>query len=233
MNNITFSWDDGSIYDLKIAELMAKYNFSSIFFIPTTNWEQPYVKESSIKELFDMGMEIGGHTTSHNYLTTIKKENIEREIKDNKLYLENIIQKEVDFFCYPGGFYNDYIENITKKYFKRARSAKTMRFNKQTDFTVDTSFHFYDRKIESIILNTFRNDKKEFLTIAKALKFNTFEYYKKIILNLEDNNTEYNIHIWGHGWEIENNNLWNELEDFFKFIKDHNINVISNKEMYL
>ena len=112
MIKITFSWDDGSIYDIKLANLMAKHDIKAMFFIPNTNWEQPYIKKAEIKELFDLGMEIGGHTVSHRYLTTIQKGKIENEIKDNQLYLGDIIGRKPDIFCYPGGFYNEYIEKI-------------------------------------------------------------------------------------------------------------------------
>jgi len=232
MINISFSWDDGSIYDLKLANLMAKYDTKAMFFIPTTNWEQPYIKQNEIKEIFNMGMEIGGHTHSHRYLTTIKKEKIESEIRDNKHYLEDIIGNEIEIFCYPGGLYDDYVENVVKKYYKRARSAKTMRFNIQNDFTVDTTFHFYDRGVKSILKNSFQNDKKEFLNILKSFRFDTFEYYKNILLAL-NKNKDYNIHIWGHGWEIEKYNLWKKLENFIKFLKDNNFKIVSNKKMYL
>ncbi len=44
MINISFSWDDGSIYDIKLASLMAKYDIKAMFYIPNTNCEQPFIK---------------------------------------------------------------------------------------------------------------------------------------------------------------------------------------------
>lgn len=233
MIQVSFSWDDGTIYDLRLAKLFEKYDMNAMFFIPTTNWEQSYILKEMIKELYDMGMEIGGHTTSHKYLTTIPSQNIENEIKDNKFYLENIIQDKVDIFCYPGGFYDANIENIVKKYFKRARSAKTMRFHSQDSFTVDTSFHFYDRGIKSLLKNCFQNDLGMFPTVMSSLSSNTFITYRRIMQKLLLQDEIFNIHIWGHGWEIEQYNLWNELENLLKFIKNcPTIQIISNKAMY-
>lgn len=28
------------------------------------------------------------------------------------------------------------------------------------------------------------------------------------------------VHIWGHSWEIEKNNLWSQLDDFLKFVSE-------------
>jgi len=35
---ITFSFDDGTEYDRKIIELLKKYNFYTIFYIPISSW---------------------------------------------------------------------------------------------------------------------------------------------------------------------------------------------------
>ena len=56
MINISFSWDDGSIYDIKLANLMAKYSIKATFFVPNTNWEQPFIKKQEIIELHNIGM---------------------------------------------------------------------------------------------------------------------------------------------------------------------------------
>jgi len=48
-----------------------------------------------------------------------------------------------------------------------------------------------------------------------------YDYYgliKEIIKGLSDTPDFYNIIVWGHSWEIEENSLWGELEDLFQFI---------------
>ena len=50
-----------------------------------------------------------------------------------------------------------------------------------------------------------------------------------------DKDKNYNIHIWGHGWEIEKYNLWQKLEEFLKFLVSHHDDfaIVSTSEMYL
>jgi peptidoglycan/xylan/chitin deacetylase (PgdA/CDA1 family) len=225
MVNISFSWDDGSKYDLIIAELFQKYGYRAMFYIPTKNYEHPYISREVIKEIYDMKMEIGGHTSSHYYLNSIINNNVENEIKDNKFYLEDITQNKIEFFCYPGGFYNKYIEEVVKKHFKRARSAKTMRFNVQDTFTFDTSFHFFDRGIRSVLKNVIVNDKSKLFSCLAAINYNFFEFYKKLLISLNNESKIYSVHIWGHGWEIEEFKLWRQLEDFLFFINQNNLKI--------
>lgn len=231
---ISFSWDDGSIYDLKLAELMNKYDIKATFFVPAKNTEQPYLSKKGILELYKNNIDIGGHTYNHVYLTKIPFEQVENEIKNGKNYIEDIIQKEIDFFCYPGGFYDEKISTVTQKYFKKARTADTMRFTPQVNqFNVHTAFHFYNRGIKSILKNTFRNDKVLLPSILGCLSLNTFKSYKNILEKLSTKDENYNIHIWGHGWEIEQFGLWYELEEFLKYIQSTNFKIQSMKEIYL
>jgi len=233
MIKFSFSWDDGSIYDLKLAELMNKYAVKATFFIPAKNLEQPYISKHDILELSN-SMDIGGHTYNHVYLTQIPFNQVENEIKNGKNYIEDIIQKEMDFFCYPGGFYNNEISAITQKYFKKSRTADTMRFTPQLNqFNVDTAFHFYNRGIKSILKNTFRNDKILIPSIFDCLSLNTFKSYKNILEKLSKKDENLNIHIWGHGWEIEQFDLWHELEEFLKYIQSNNFQIETMNEMYL
>lgn len=234
MVNISFSWDDGSIYDLKLAELMNKYDIQAMFFIPAKNVEQPYLSKYEILELYNNNMDIGGHTYNHVYLTQLPFEQVENEIQNGKNYIEDIIQQEMDFFCYPGGFYDEKISTITQKHFKKARTADTMRFTPQANqFNVDTAFHFYDRGVKSILKNNFKNDKVLVPLILSSLSLNTFKSYKNILKNLSKKNKNFNINIWGHGWEIEQFGLWHELEEFLKYIQSNNFKIQSMKEMYL
>mgnify|MGYP006086347783 FL=1 len=43
-------------------------------------------------------------------------------------------------------------------------------------------------------------------------------------MDLHERESVYNINIWGHGWEIQNENLWSELNDFMKFTTSNSFN---------
>jgi len=214
MVNINFSWDDGSIQDIRIAEMFNKYSIKSMFYIPSTNHERKFIGKNQINIINELGMLIGGHTKTHRYLNTIPKNEVHEEIVSNKIYLENTIAKKIDFFCYPGGKTNNYIEQIVKNNFKKARTAKTLCFNEKNEkFNINPTFHFYDRGKKSILKNVIQNNI-EFLPLC-------LKYIEK---DLHERESVYNINIWGHGWEIQNENLWVELNDFIKFTTSNSFN---------
>ncbi len=60
----------------------------------------------SIHKLKGKGIEFGSHSKTHPFLSTLPQEEIYREIRDSKAYLEEELQLPVEFFCYPFGDYD-------------------------------------------------------------------------------------------------------------------------------
>lgn len=218
---IAFSWDDGALEDIRLFELHRKYNIPSIFFVPTKNIEgREVLTKDIILHNADELISFGSHTQSHIYLTKIPMERIESEITDNKKYLEDILQREIEHFCYPGGAYNDQIIKIVHKYFKTSRTADTMYFKKPEKSMLKPSFHFYPRGIKSIIGNGIRNGS--YTEVGRAMKHCKWNYFNvmKNIIEMESHMFDRYVVVWGHSWEIEAKNLWKELDSLFSFIRN-------------
>ena len=77
-----------------------------------------YMNKKEIKYLQSLGMIIGSHTESHTLLTRLSYREQLKELKNSKIFLEKIINKNIDTFCYPYGgktSYNDDTLKILKK----------------------------------------------------------------------------------------------------------------------
>ena len=55
----TSSWDDGSVYDIKLSELLLKYNQKATFFIPLANIKKREVINA--KQIFKNQFDIENH----------------------------------------------------------------------------------------------------------------------------------------------------------------------------
>jgi peptidoglycan-N-acetylglucosamine deacetylase len=210
MNLIT-SWDDGHPLDLKLAEILKKYDIQSIFYLPIKNIEgRPVMKKKEILFLSKM-FSIGGHTYSHVELTKVSTEVAVKEIVDGKKALEDIIQQEVNHFCFPRGEYNDSVVQIVKDTgFISARSARQINFNRADSgkFVKHPSLHFYPQPIIADISHCIR--KKDLNSLIKrliSLNYEHIDLYKKTYLF-----TGNIFHMFGHSWEIEKYGLWSKLE---------------------
>lgn len=229
MIQISFSWDDGSPLDKKLFDLHEKYQFPAVFFVPNKNCEGlETLSETDIKAMSESKIvSFGGHTKNHVYLTKIPLGNVFNEVVDNKKYLEAITQKKVDYFCFPGGKFNRNIFNQICSEFKFFRTAGTMSSNFSKVIRTPT-FHFYPRGKKSLLLNGLRNrDRILFDCLKNFDEKDYFELIKKIIDSASESKYLYQIHIWGHSWEIEQLGLWKKLEDLFLFLKsNHSENIV-------
>ena len=108
MGNIYFtcSFDDGHITDMRLAELLGKYNLKGTFYMQKAcNIFSSSLTESQIRELSG-SIEVGGHTMSHQVLTHISYDKAQLEISNCKKWLEDVTGKAVSSFCPPVGRFN-------------------------------------------------------------------------------------------------------------------------------
>ena len=65
---ITTSWDDGSLSDMRLAELLIKYHIPATFYLPIDNIERRCLGRAEISSLA-RDFDIGCHTYHHTDLT--------------------------------------------------------------------------------------------------------------------------------------------------------------------
>ncbi len=224
---VTTSWDDGDASNLKLAELLNKYNLKATFYLAKDYLGQA---ENEIKEIAKT-QEIGAHTLTHPSLTEISLEEGKKEIKGSKDYLENLLGKEVKMFCYPRGFYNEKVKELVKQAgFLGARTVKVFNSQMPQDFfSWNPTIHLYPhpfRKRDAKTLHLSRHLLDPFcrnfsglvkwrLPLSAYLSWldlakTTFDYVYK-------NGGVW--HLWGHCFEIEKYNMWSDLENIFIYIK--------------
>ncbi|HRY62891.1 MAG TPA: polysaccharide deacetylase family protein, partial [Candidatus Paceibacterota bacterium] len=109
----TTSWDDGDILDLKLSRLLDHYGVKGTFYVPQKYRENP-LSEDNIREIA-LRHEIGAHTLTHPDLHILRNEEKKKEICGSKEWLEKVINKEVEMFCYPFGSYNKETADIVKE----------------------------------------------------------------------------------------------------------------------
>lgn len=194
---IETSWDDGCRYDLRIHQLLLEYKLPGVFYIPTITRE---LTDDQIKSIARTH-EIGGHTETHRVLRLIRPAEAKEEIEGCKDALEWLIGKDVTKFCAPKGKYNQEVIDMVK-----AAGFQEMR-------TVD------------VLCTQYPDDPYRRRTSAHVFRRREYQgaHWSKIAMGLFeqviDPGTPQNyFHLWGHGWEIDAENEWANLENFFKYM---------------
>lgn len=185
---LTFSYDDGQIFDRRLIRILKKYGLRGTFHLNSgTVGTDGYVTEEEIAELYE-GMELAGHTVSHPYLSQKSSAEIMAEIWEDKKALEQWNGKFVRGFSYPFGETSRQIMGALKNSgLEYARTAvSTHSFMWPDDFLMWNPTCHHNEVTEELI--------QHFLC--------PFEYEKNLL-----------FYIWGHSFEFDREQTWEKFEE--------------------
>lgn len=197
---IETSWDDGSSYDVRLAEILKKYvALKAVFYIIVGKvGEDGYLSWEQVKDLEKKGFEIGSHTMSHPHdLKTLYDEDLHYEVQNSKDILEAVLGHPVSKFCYPRGRFDERVQAkvIDAGYLSARGTGKPGILEVKDKYAIPGTIHIFQR--------------------AEYGNLNIVDFAKKTIDEAVAKGGY--INIWGHSKEINDNNLWRELEQVLSY----------------
>jgi peptidoglycan/xylan/chitin deacetylase (PgdA/CDA1 family) len=104
---VSLTFDDGDADNYSVRSVLAKNNLHATFYVVSgfTN-SNGYMTEDQLRDLYNDGNEIGGHTLNHRSLEGMRGAELKREVCQDR---SNLIAYgfEVTSFAYPYGHYDD------------------------------------------------------------------------------------------------------------------------------
>ena len=113
---IAITFDDGSESDLIAAapELKQRGFNATFYVVPAFLGKRGYLSEQQLRELSDLGFEIGSHSMSHSFLTDLDDDRLNIEIAGARDRLEQVIGRRVDHLACPGGRWNRRVSRVAE-----------------------------------------------------------------------------------------------------------------------
>jgi peptidoglycan/xylan/chitin deacetylase (PgdA/CDA1 family) len=105
---VCITFDDGCASDLHVAApLLGENNFNATFYVTVDHLgKEGYLTKTELRELSDLGFEIGSHSLTHRHLNDLGAPEIQKELAESKHALEEVTGKSVEHFSCPGGRVN-------------------------------------------------------------------------------------------------------------------------------
>ena len=192
---IELSFDDGDELDLKVIQLLEKYDLKGVFYIPNKSWGYENINVYK-------NHEVGGHTYNHPQdMKLLDDLGLYAETSAAKNVFEVFSGRQLTKFCFPRGRYDDrVIEAVKKAGFSEARTTKVLHtYSELADlrsFIKHTAVHMYPRK---------EYEGDDWLLIAK-------EFIKE--------GGDRVVRIWGHAEELNRYQEWDKFEQLLKEINE-------------
>ncbi len=198
---VTLSYDDDTIYDKKLVEIIDKYGLKCTFNLNSglfgTNARSMTLDEAVA--LFKGGKhEIAVHGVKHLSLAEFDKAIGLDDVLTDRKNLERIFGGVVDGMAYANGSYDDKVVDMLKNCgIKYSRTTvSTHKFDVPTDWLrLPATCHHIDDALPELT--------EEFL---KDFPPETHYVHKRPKL----------FYLWGHAYEFNDSNNWNVIEDFCK-----------------
>jgi peptidoglycan/xylan/chitin deacetylase (PgdA/CDA1 family) len=187
---IHLSFDDGHRLDLYLAEVLEAHGFRATFFLP----DRCDLHHGEVRELAHRGHQIGGHTVTHPVLRDLPFDLQYWEVQTNRDTLENILGTAVTDFAYPKGKYDTTtIEAVRRAGYLTARTTDVGFTGREVAdrLRLPTSVHIHPARREYA--------GEAWLAFAR-----------RTLAEARASDGVY--HLWGHSWEIDKYDLWDELE---------------------
>ncbi len=204
MKALTFSYDDGVTADKRLVEIFNKYGLKCTFNINTGmlsnffSWEKnnrvisTRMTFQECKETYK-GHEIACHTLTHPDLCKLPDEEVNCQVIGDKALIETLFSQKVNGMAYPYGTFDERVENVLKK-----ADIKYSRTVIQSE-----NFDISDNLLE--LKATCHHNNPKLFELAEEF----------ISLNPDKPQLFY---IWGHGYEYDNDDNWDRIEEFCKLI---------------
>jgi hypothetical protein len=218
---VTTSWDDGHHIDLRLADRLAAHALKGTFYVALNHPGRKDIDDDEIRALHAMGMEIGSHTLTHRLLTGRTAEEVQYELKESKAWLEDIVGTPVVAFSYPEGAFTaaacaalsetGYALGRTTMAFRTAAVFDAARMPISVDF----------RRASRIALARHALRDTNIAGLADWLRLAYLETdpvrLGKLLFDAALARGGI-FHVNARSWEIDQNNLWNDLEALLSYV---------------
>ena len=212
MKIVSLSFDDGTIYDLRFIELLNKYNIRAtlnlnskldnfVWYFGDTPIER--LKLNEVVEKYD-GHEVCSHSLTHPYFSSLSKEEIIRQVKEDCENLSKIFNRDINAFAFP-------FHDQTEEHIQILKENLNLNYIRYSYF--EESYLPKDRY--HIPLNALYNDN------------DLYEKLEKFKNNDLDNSL---FVIAGHSYEFEVFNHWQYIEDMIQYICAQGFEIMTTME---
>jgi peptidoglycan/xylan/chitin deacetylase (PgdA/CDA1 family) len=114
---VCITFDDGCATDLLIAApLLRERGFNGTSYVTVNHLgRRGYLTREQLRELSDLGFEVGSHSMTHRHLNDLPVADLRKEIVDSKQRLEDITGRRVAHFSCPGGRVSSHSKEVARE----------------------------------------------------------------------------------------------------------------------
>ncbi len=215
---VTLSYDDGVVYDKMLIEIMDRNGLKGTFNINSGLFSEDgnrrLTKQQAIDLYSNSGHEVAMHGRKHLSLSEVPIAVANDDILNDRIALEEMFDTIISGMAYANGSFDDQTISLLQHCgVEYARTTiSTEKFDIPTDWLrLSATCHHNNPKLMELA-RSFVEDKPHAYYWSRSPKL---------------------FYLWGHSYEFHDNNNWNVIEEFAKYIGNReDIWYATNIEIY-
>lgn len=203
---LTFSYDDGVTQDIRLAEMFRKYGLKATFNLNSQLLGEENslerggvvvnhtkVRPEEVAQVYK-GHEVAVHTLTHPRLSACTKEEVIRQVEEDRKVLSKLVGYEVVGMAYPCGGVNNNDE-----------VAQIIKENTGVQYarTITSTFNFEPQE------NLYRFNPSVYHIMEMEQLFQLGEQF----LAMKPDRPQI-FYVWGHSYEFDIRDTWGDMERF-------------------
>ena len=204
---LTLSYDDGGRQDKRLIAIMKEHGLKGTFNINSGLFGDTYdgkevgnmTPQEALELYIPSGMEVAVHGYKHLSLPLVDSAVAVNDVCADRKELEKMFGRIIKGMAYANGAYNDsVVEMLKQNGISYARTTvSTEKFSLPSDWLrLPTTCHHNNPRL---------------MELAKMfVEQKEYPYYW--------NNAAQMFYLWGHSWELDNNDNWNVIEEFAEYM---------------
>lgn len=198
---VTFSYDDGVIFDKRLIEIFKKYGLKGTFNINSGLYDgyRRLTKEQAIELYSCPEVEVAVHGYKHLSLANVDLGVATADVMQDRLDLEKTFNKIVKGMAYANGSFDDNVIDILKNcginYSRTAAQSESLELPANWYAWTGTCHHSNPKLMEFA---------------QKLLEYKRPEYFWGYYPKL--------LYVWGHSYEFNDKNNWEVIEELAKYV---------------
>jgi peptidoglycan/xylan/chitin deacetylase (PgdA/CDA1 family) len=220
---ITTSWDDGHPLDLRVAELLARYDLPGTFYVPATA-RQATMSSAQLRAL-SQNFEIGAHTLDHVALTRASDQEAQRQIVRSRQWVEDNTGVECRMFCPPEGrFSGRHLAMIEAAGYIGLRGVELTSLDPPRRsgrlMVMSTSVQAYPHRRIAFVRNAIK--RVRFTNFWRYIMLGCPSEWPVLASSLLRQAVACRgvFHLWGHSWELQETGQWQRLDSALRMLSE-------------
>jgi len=197
-------WDDGVVADIRLCEILRKYQAKASFNLNaglhqqhrSHGWQYQHtwverLAQNELRQVYE-GFTIANHSLTHPDLTHLSHPELDQQIWDNRHRLQDWFDQPVSGFAYPFGGWNEHIIHrlqVSGHIYARTTLNEPWTFPPANPFTFNPTCHFMD---------------EQFWDHFNSAKSTGLFYF------------------WGHSYEMVEEQHWRQFEGKMQILSEDN-----------